>query len=542
MGKEISRRSFLKTSTIAGAAVGLGLGVGGVHLLRTREKFDLLVKGGLIYNGEGGTPFVGDLAVKEGRIVAIGSNLGDSASKIIEAKGMALSPGFIDIHTHTDTKLFDAPLGDSRIMQGVTTDVGGNCGGSPFLTERFSSLDKFFEALPKDIGINYATFVGQGTLRDSVVGNSDVPATKEQIEEMKSVLAAQMEQGAVGLTAGLEYAPGCYASDLELTELCKVVASYDGLFAIHMRNESDRVEESLKESIEIARSSGVRLQISHLKTQNAGNWHKAPNVLRMIESAAAEGIDISFDRYPYTAFNTDLSSFIPLNLREGGKERVLGRLKDKTISAQIGEYAVDRFQKLGGAKNVVINFASLEHNQRYVGKSVEECAEMAGMDPWPFVREMLIEEELRPEIIGFAMSDDNVKLFLSHRLGMPASDGSVYAPYGRLGEMSPHPRSYGTFAKFIGHYTRDEKLMPLSKAIEKCTKLPAERLRLKERGLLQPGYWADLLLFNPDTIIDKATYADPHQYADGILEVVVNGVHTISNGEVLKGRGGVLIT
>lgn len=539
MSNRISRRAFIKSSAIAG--VGFGLGFGGSKILGAKNRFDTIIKDGVIYNGEGGKPFLGEIGIKDGKISAIAQSLGDSANKIIDAKGMAVSPGFVDVHTHTDSNLFHSPLGDSKIYQGVTTDIGGNCGDSPFPGKSWENIADFYNAFPEKIGLNYGSFTGQGSLRQFVVGGNDDKCTPKQLEQMKSILATQMEQGSIGLSCGLEYTPGSYATNQEIAELCKVVASYNGLFAIHMRNEDDRVEESVAEAIAIAKEAGVKLQISHLKAQNAANWHKGPALLKLIENAAADGLDIAFDRYPYTAFSTGMSTFIPLSERQGTNAQIIERLKDKGISKKIGEYANSRIARLGGPKNVVVTSCSQEENKRFIGLNVEECCSLTGKEPWPFIRDLLIEENVSVSIIGFAMTEENVKLFLSHPLGMPASDGSVYSPVGPLSKSRPHPRSYGTFPRFIGKYCRDEKLMDLSSAIKKCTSLPASRIGLKNRGILLPGYQADVVIFNPETIIDTATYPEPHQFAAGINDVIVNGIHTISSGTAIGALGGTLL-
>lgn len=554
----ISRRKFLQTSALAGAALGLGL----PNSLQARVKgaisFDILIKNGLIYTGDGRKPISGDLGIKEGKIAAIG-NLGDTANQVVDAGGHAVSPGFIDIHTHTDTNLFQSPAGDSRIYQGVTTDVGGNCGGTPFplsdsqYAERKDQLryghptwqhvDGFYSALEKNkIGINYASYTGQGELRSIVVGNNAVTATPAQIEEMKTILAKQLEMGSIGMSCGLEYTPGSYASNDELVELCKVVAKYNGLFSIHMRNEDDRVTESVEESIDIARRSGVRLQISHLKAQNAANWHKAPILLKMIDDAVASGIDVAFDRYPYTAFSTGLSSFVPLQERQGTMAEVIARLKDPQKGKEIAAYGTSRIERLGGPQNVVITSSREPENQQYIGKNLKECAEMAKMEVQEFVHYLLISENMGTSIIGFAMAEDNLKLLFAHRLGMPASDGSVYSPQGPLSNSMPHPRSYGTFPRFLGTYIREHKVVDLSTAIYKMSALPASRLAFKDRGLLIPGYRADVVVFNPDTVCELSTYAQPHQFNRGIEHVFVNGAWAIKNeqhtgtlsGEVLR--------
>jgi N-acyl-D-amino-acid deacylase len=539
MAEKISRRGFLKSSLFAGAAIGLS--ISDITTLRANNRFDLIVKNGLIYNGELRAPIKGDVAVKNGRIAAIG-DIGNSADTIIDAGGNAISPGFIDIHTHTDANMMEAPLGDSKIYQGVTLDIGGNCGDSPFPSKRWADKGEFFSDYSKQQrGINYGTLIGQGTVRAKFVGDNDIPATKEQLKEMVLYVESQMEKGAVGISCGLEYVPGSYAPEDEIAELCKAVARHNGLFAIHMRNEDDRVELALAEAIRIARLSGVRLQISHLKAQNAANWHKAPMLLKMIDDAKQSGIDIAFDRYPYIAFSTGMSTFIPLTERQGTTDEILSRLESPVTSQKIGEYARSRFERLGGAQNIVITSCRKAANKRYIGMNVADASQVNGLEAWEFVRRLLIEERISVDIIGFAMKEENLHLLLTHPLGMPSSDGSVYSPYGKLGESMPHPRSYGTMPRFFGKYVRDEKLMNLETAIHKVTALPASRLALKERGLLIPGYYADIVVFNPETIIDRATFAEPHQFAEGVEHVIVNGVWTINNGKPTNDMGGMLL-
>ena len=539
MANKISRRGFIKSSLLAGAA--LGFGFDGLANIRVNNRFDTIIKNGVIYSGNLREPVRGDLGIKNGKISAIG-DLGESADITVDAGGKAISPGFIDIHTHTDSNLFDAPLGDSKIYQGVTLDIGGNCGDSPFPSQKWESAGKFFDDLRSEgRGINYGSFLGQGSLRSRFVGDNNVPATAGQLKDMKRYIDEQMEMGATGISCGLEYAPGSYANEKEITELCKVVAKHNGLFAIHMRNEDDRVEIALDEAIRIATGAGVKLQVSHLKAQNAANWHKAPDLLKRIEKAQKAGLDIAFDRYPYIAFSTGMSTFIPINDRQGTTAEVVARLRDVEQSKKIGDYAKSRIERLGGPQNVVVTSCRQPQNKRFIGLNVEECAKLTSMDSWEFIRELLIEENANVDIIGFAMREENVKLFLSHPLGMPASDGSVYSPIGRLGESMPHPRSYGTFPRFFGKYCRDEKLMSLSEAVHKATALPASRLGLRKRGLLEIGYHADVVVFDYEKIIDTATFANPHQFAKGIEHVFVNGVYTIKEGKPTGKLGGVIL-
>lgn len=568
MKDKLSRRDFLKTSAAAAGTLGVAA-IGGSALsgfftsCSATEHFDTIISNGIIYCGDGKTPINGAIGIKDGKIKAIGNlgnlkRLAENCKEVIDAKGMAVSPGFIDIHTHTDTNLFEAPLGDSRIFQGITTDIAGNCGDSPFpysddyfasksASQRFGypfwqDIDGFYDSLRKNkTGINFKSYTGQGQLRSAVVGDNNVPYTPDQLKKMCNILEREMEMGSVGLSCGLEYAPGSYATNQEIEELCKVVAKHNGLFAIHMRNEDDRVEESVAEAISIARNSGVRLQISHLKAQNAANWHKAPALIRQIEEAKAAGLDIAFDRYPYIAFSTGLTSFIPLNDRQGSNAEVLARLKNNTKAAEIGKYALSRIERLGGAQNVLIAACANPKNSMFSGKNIAECTQISGLETWPVIRELLISENLGVQIVGFAMKEENVQLFLSHSLGMPASDGSVYSPEGNLGKEMPHPRSYGTFPRFFGKYVREDKICDLQTAVYKCTALPASRLGLKERGLLKEGYAADIVIFNPDTIADLATFQSPHQFPAGIEHVLVNGDHTIAAGKFIGKLNGTIL-
>lgn len=503
--------------------------------------FDTLIKNGLVYDGTGAAPVKADVGIKGGKITAIG-NLGDSATRLLDAGDMAVSPGFVDIHTHTDTKLLVCPQGDSRIYQGITSDVGGNCGGSPFpgRHNRYADLDDFFAELEKKkIGINFATYTGHGDIREAIVGANDIKPSADQMEQMKRLLQRTLDQGSFGMSTGLEYAPGSYALEEELAELCKVVAKNGGLYATHLRNEDDRVEEAVTEAIATARRAGVALQISHLKAQNQANWHKAPNLLKMIEEASAAGVNVMFDRYPYVAFSTGLTSFMPLWARQGSSQEWIARLKDKATAARIDEYAASRIKRLGGGKNIVVTSGRTAENRKYIGKNLEECADISGKGMLQFIREILVEESLGVDMIGFAMSEDNIRLLLSHPLSMPASDGSVASPAGPLSQNMPHPRSYGTFPRFLGKYCRDEGILSLPEAIKKITSVPANRIGLKHRGQIQIGYHADIVVFDPGTIIDMASFTNPHQFGPGINHVLVNGEWAIRNGKhtgVLAGQ------
>ncbi len=536
---DISRRTFLKGTLFAGAA--LGLGFYDSSLIRVNNRFDTIIKGGVVYTGDGKAPYTGDIGIKDGKIAATG-DLGVSADTIIDAEGKMVTPGFIDIHTHSDGTILRAPFGDSKIFQGVTSEIGGNCGDSPYPSEMWENIGKFYDATKAlNPGLNFKSFVGQGQLRSYVVGDNDVSATAGQLTKMQNILEECMEQGAAGISCGLEYTPGSYATDEEIAALCKIVAKHDGLFAIHMRNEDDRVEEAIKEAIEIANMAGVRLEISHLKSQNAANWHKAPSMLSIIEKAWSDGLDVAFDRYPYIAFSTVMATFIPLSYRQGSDEEVVARLRDDSLAKEMGINADAKIKRLGGPQNVMVTTCNQPDNRQFLGKNLEECCKITGMEVWPFIRKLLIEENMNVDIVGFGMNENNLKMFLSHRLGMPASDGSIYSPEGPLSLNMPHPRSYGTFPRFFGKYVRDEKIMDMSTAVMKATSLPASRLKLKGRGLLQPGYFADINVINLPEYKDLATYDKPHVFCKGVEHVFVNGIHTIKDGAPTGSRGGIIL-
>ena len=496
--------------------------------IKVKDDFDTIIKNGVIYAGDGKPPVLGDIAIKGGKVAAIGKDLGKNARNVLDANGLTVSPGFIDIHVHTDTNLFDAPKGDSRIFQGITSEVGGNCGYCPFVGSTFDDIDGFYKRLSdSNIGINYSSLVGHGNIREAVVGPYNVKADDAQIRRMCEILDEQLSMGAIGLSYGLEYAPGCYSDTREMVALNKVVAKHNALYSIHMRNEDDHVLEAMDEAIEAARLSGARLEISHLKAQNPANFDKIDRMLQKIDDAAAEGIDIAFDRYPYTAFSTGFSSFIPIELRDGTDEDIFARLNDKAACEKMKEYAYGRIERFGGPQKVLVAGCNDPANAVYAGKDLAECCRISGLDEWEMIRHLLITEKLQVNQATFAMKEENLRKIYAHRLSMPGSDGSVYSPEGVLGKELPHPRSYGTFPRFLETFVREEKLLDMAEAIYKCTGLPASRARFRERGLLIPGYAADITVFDPDTIADKATYAMPHTFPSGIAHVFVNGEWTV---------------
>lgn len=539
---KITRREFAKTSALA--TFGL---VAGCSLT---NQFDIIIKNGLIIDGTGTAPVKMDIGIKAGKIVAIDKLSQASADETIYANGLVVAPGFIDIHTHTDIELLVNSKAESKIRQGVTTEIGGNCGGSPFplneedvkqyeqnifktygIKTNWREIAGFLKALEQNkISINYATFTGHGALRAFAVGRNDVPPTPEQMEIMKAQLAASMKNGSLGLSTGLEYAPGSYASTDELIELCKVVSAHDGVYATHMRNEDDAVEEAIEEALKICKQAHVATQISHFKACNKTNWHKVDHMLEMIESAADSGLPVLADRYPYIAYSTGLTVFLPLWSRQGSTDEILARLEDKTLIPKIKEFAESRGQRIGGWDRVVIASCFSDNNKKWEGKSIQQASEASNLPTFDFIRTLLIEERNRVDIVGFAMDEGNLKKVLASPLVTIGSDGSAVAPYGALGKGKPHPRFYGTFPRVLGKYAREEKIFDLATAVKKMTSMPAHKLGLKNRGTIQKGCFADITIFDPKTVIDNATFVDPHQYPTGIEYVLVNGKITISKG------------
>ncbi len=544
----MKRREFL--SKTAGGASSLPL----VALTgcSSNKEYDLLVAGGTVFDGSGGPGVEADVAVKDARILKIGKNLGvNRARDVIDAKGMAVAPGFIDPHTHTDVQLLANPRAESKIRQGVTVEVGGNCGFSYFplsdltFEESRTSVEKQFGVIIdwRDIGgllgrlekegvaLNYATFLGQGAVRNAAMGPYNRPPEPDEMELMKRYVRESMEGGALGITSGLEYTPSCFAGTDELIQLCRETAALGGVYATHMRSEEDTVLEALDEALVTARESGVSLQISHVKAIFRHNWPKVDGILAALDKAAREGVRVAADRYPYIAYSTGLSIFFPEWAREGTTADFLNRLKDKSLDKRIRQYVTGQEAKLGSWDQVIISSILSEKNRALEGEILLDAAVKRKQAPYDFMRDILIEEEGSVGMVAFGMSEENLRKLYAHPLVTVGSDGNAAAIDGVLGRGKPHPRFYGTFPRYLGKYVREGKALPLEEAIRKITSFSAEKIGLVERGRIREGYWADLTVFDPDTIIDNATYKDPHRYPGGIPHVIVNGIPAIRDGE-----------
>jgi N-acyl-D-amino-acid deacylase len=517
----MNRRNFLAKAGVFPLFLGLPRS-------RQGRDFDLIVRGGSVVDGSGAPAVRKDVGIR-GQVIASVSDLaGATAGRVVDADGLTVSPGFIDVHTHSEEELLVNPKAESKIRQGVTTEILGMDGGSYEPGVFSQELRKLEE---KGIALNAASFVGQGTIRGLVLGMSDRAANADEIEAMRKLARSAFEQGALGISSGLEYTPGGFADLSEIAEIAKVIRGTKGLYATHMRNEDDRVLEAVEEAIEIAERAGVGLHISHLKCQGKRNWGKLGSIFDAISKAESRGVSVTLDRYPYIAYSTTLANLMPLWSREGGTEAFLRRLQSTDDWPRIRAAMEEKIELLGSWDAVMISSVELEKNKPLQGKTIAEIVKERGEDPFLYTRALVLEEKNQVGMVGFGMEEETTARVLAHPKCMPASDGAALATYGALREGNPHPRSYGTFARVLGKYVREEKIMPFEEAVRKMTSLPAERFSLARRGRLYEGFFADVVVFDPARVRDRATYEDPHQYADGFEDVLVNGAVVFEGGE-----------
>lgn len=510
-------------------------------------KFDIIIKNGRIMDGSGNPWYHSDVGIKGGRIKAINNLNNAVAGRVIDAEGMIVAPGFIDIHSHSDYPVLIEPEVHSKIRQGVTTEVIGNCGSSAApmnqsLSEyrekydksqlgddfefNWGSMKEYLEMVRgKGISFNIVPLTGHGTLRQNTIGNDNRAPTELELKEMKSLLTQSLEEGAWGLSTGLIYTPNLYAKTDEIIELVRVLEEYDGLYTSHIRGEGDTLIEAVEEAITIGEETGVNVQISHFKACGSRNWGKTEVTLGMIQDARDRGIDVTFDQYPYIASSTGLASILPPWAHEGGAEKLLQRISDPETREKL---RAEPTEEMEDWTRILIAHAA--NNPGYEGKTVQEIAVLEEKTPFDAMCDLLLTENAQVMVILYEMCEEDVQRVMQDPNGMIGSDGRAMSPDGVFGKSKFHPRYYGTFPRVLGFYVR-EGIISLQEAVRKMTSAPAQRLGIKDRGLIKEGLMADITIFDPDSVKDEATFIDPHRYASGIPYVIVNGVVVIDNGE-----------
>lgn len=508
--------------------------------------FDIVIKNGRIIDGIGNPCFRADVGIKNSKIAKIGRLTGISATRELDATGLVVSPGYIDTHSHSDLMLLVEPEAEQKIMQGITTEILGQDGlsvaplpvpifeswkkrlagllGTPKIEWDWVSVGDYFQRLERSgTATNVAYLVPHGAVRACVMQFEDRSPTTKELAQMQDLVDQSMRAGAIGLSTGLIYPPCTYAKGTEeLITLCKLVGAFRGVFVIHMRNESDFIMEALNETIEISNETGVAVHISHLKVAGRRNWDKIDHVLKRIDEARVQGIDITFDQYPYIAGSTMLAAVLPPWVMVGGTEEALKRLKDPKEREKIKK---DIDQGIPGWENIVgrgdwndilVSFVPSEKNRQFMGKRIPEIANLVGKDPADTAFDLLIEEDLVVSMVTFWGSESLVYTAMRHPQGMFATDGLLGG--------KPHPRVYGTYPRILGKCVREDHIIALEEAVRKMTSFPAQRFGLRDRGLIREGMAGDITIFDPDHVLDKATFEDPIQFPEGIKYVLVNGV------------------
>lgn len=525
--------------------------------------YDLLIKNGRIIDGTGSPWYCGDVGIKDGKVVDIGLLSSNLAHQVIDAKNQVVAPGFIDMHTHSDLVILDEPLIEAKVRQGITTDLLGQDGiaaaplpaeyvstwqknlaglnGTPPIEWDWETVGDYIDKIKRNNpSYNLAVLAPHGNIRMEVMGLANRPATDEEITKMQQVLRRSLEEGAVGLSTGLIYLPCCFAEMKELEALCMVLAEYGAPLVIHQRSEGDEILESMDELIDMMKRCGAHLHFSHLKNCGKDNWHKTEQVLEKIDQARLDGLEVTFDQYPYIAGSTMLSAILPPWAHDGGTEEMLKRLEDVTLRVKMIEQMKNAFKgwdsisKWSGWDGIIITSVESEEKAYCVGKTIEEIATIEGKKQAETALDLILHEKNGVGMIDFVMDEASVKKILAHPAGTVGSDGLLGG--------EPHPRAYGSFPRILGKYVREEGVTSLEEMIRRMTSQPARIIGLQDRGIIRAGLVADIVIFNQETIIDQATFEQPRQFNIGIDYVIVNGQVVIEGENAYRKPAGIVFT
>jgi len=519
------------------ALTGTVLLFSGFFISCFNSGYDIIIKNGKILDGTGNPWFLADLGIKNGKIVKIGFLNNSKAEKIIDAGGQYVSPGFIDVHTHADRKIAKLPCVKNYMLQGVTTVVGGNCGGHEFpVKDLFSKLEA------SGIGINFASLIGHNTIRREVMGKDFRDPTPEELETMKKLVKQEMESGCIGFSTGLAYIPGRFSKTEEIIELTKMIAPYNGIYATHMRNQGSKIKEAILESIRIGEEAGVPVEISHIKLASEDVWGKYDLICKPIEDARKRGIPVTMDQYPYTATSSGFTSSFPAWSVSGGHKKFVKRLQSPQKYQRIKKALIKkRLSTTHGVDKLKCIYVAYDKNHHeYEGKNIAQILEINGIKKTiSNGADMIIklEKEDQPRGIFFQMTEKDVSILMKKPYNMIISDGKIEVP----GVEVPHPRAYGTFPRVIAKYVREKHVLTLPEAVRKMTSFPAQTFRFYDRGVIKQGNCADIVIFDFGKIKDTATFQKPHQYPKGISWVIVNGKVAAHDNKIINDKAGKII-
>jgi N-acyl-D-amino-acid deacylase len=563
MGLKMSQ-SWLRLAALVACLAGLACSAArGAQTQSAEAPFDLIIANGHIIDGSGSPWYSADVGIRGGRIAAIGKLGGSAAKRRIDAQGLVVAPGFIDMLGQSEFTILVDPRLPSKIYQGITTEITGEGSSAAPMTGAarteaaqtlehyglkadWQTMGEYFARLERQgIGINLASYVGATTVREVVIGTADRPPTADELKRMRAVVREAMEQGAVGVSTSLEYAPAPYASTEELIALAAEAAPFGGIYATHMRSEGDGMTAALDETFRIAREAHIPAEIWHLKVAGKKNWGRMADVVKRIEAARASGLDITADTYAYPAWFNEMSAFVPPWAHDGGTEKLVERLRDPATRARIikdiktPSAAWDNeWDEVAGPESILIGVVKNPALRPLQGQTLAAIAKTRGKDPLETLLDILVEDNGFTSCAVFGMQEDDVALALVQPWTSINNDSSGTSPEGRLGEEHPHPRAYGTFPRILRKYVREEHKLSLEDAIRKFTALPAQRMRLTDRGVLKGGLWADLVVFDPATIADRSTFSEPNLLAAGMRWVLVNGVPVIADGKMTGAKPG----